>query len=248
MTHRDPHGIALRRCPELAAAAYGLASLHAPILRDGQPVVALPGYSRPLIRADDYLRLLEENILGRSRAAHLAAANGLVLEQRQPRRLRTHKRGFSLQPATPKCCDTDDRHPEAHEFRRVQAVSAPSKGNDQAVPTRPVHRKQQAAEKYEQRPEISQHRVADATRNWMWWKKRVPCGRSATGGSTRSASLAVSSGSDELPTALDNGQRSPRKLLKKVVARLLGRKPEPKTGHSLRDEVASRRLWLAYGG
>jgi len=26
-------------------------------------------------------------------------------------------------------------------------------------------------------------------------------------------------------TALDNGQRSPRKLLRKVVARLLGRKP-----------------------
>jgi hypothetical protein len=28
-----------------------------------------------------------------------------------------------------------------------------------------------------------------------------------------------------MPTALDNGQRSPRKLLRKVVARLLGRKP-----------------------
>jgi len=28
-----------------------------------------------------------------------------------------------------------------------------------------------------------------------------------------------------MPTALDNGRRSPRKLLKKVVARLLGRKP-----------------------
>jgi hypothetical protein len=28
-----------------------------------------------------------------------------------------------------------------------------------------------------------------------------------------------------LPTALDNGQRSPRKLLRAVVARLLGRKP-----------------------
>jgi hypothetical protein len=27
-----------------------------------------------------------------------------------------------------------------------------------------------------------------------------------------------------MPTALDTGQRSPRKLLKKVVARLLGRK------------------------
>ena len=28
-----------------------------------------------------------------------------------------------------------------------------------------------------------------------------------------------------LPTALDNGRRSPRKLLRAVVARLLGRKP-----------------------
>jgi hypothetical protein len=28
-----------------------------------------------------------------------------------------------------------------------------------------------------------------------------------------------------MPTALDNGQRSPRKLLRAVVARLLGRKP-----------------------
>jgi len=28
-----------------------------------------------------------------------------------------------------------------------------------------------------------------------------------------------------MPTALDNGQRSPRKLLKEFVARLLGRKP-----------------------
>jgi hypothetical protein len=35
VTHRDPHGIALRRYPELATAASGLASLHAPILRDG---------------------------------------------------------------------------------------------------------------------------------------------------------------------------------------------------------------------
>jgi hypothetical protein len=35
VTHRDPHGIALRRYPELTAATYGLASLHAPILRDG---------------------------------------------------------------------------------------------------------------------------------------------------------------------------------------------------------------------
>jgi hypothetical protein len=43
-------------------------------------------------------------------------------------------------------------------------MSAPSKGNDQAVPTRPVHGKQQAAEKYEQHAVISQHRVADATR------------------------------------------------------------------------------------
>jgi hypothetical protein len=30
----------------------------------------------------------------------------------------------------------------------VQAVSAPSKGKDQAIPTRPIHHKQQAAEKY----------------------------------------------------------------------------------------------------
>jgi hypothetical protein len=29
-----------------------------------------------------------------------------------------------------------------------------------------------------------------------------------------------------MPTALDNGIRSPRKLLRSVVARLLGRKPE----------------------
>src|SRR5262249_12928027 len=35
VTHRDPHGIALRRHPELAAAACSLASLHALILRDG---------------------------------------------------------------------------------------------------------------------------------------------------------------------------------------------------------------------
>jgi hypothetical protein len=28
-----------------------------------------------------------------------------------------------------------------------------------------------------------------------------------------------------MPSTLDNGQRSPRKLLKKVVALLLGRKP-----------------------
>ena len=28
-----------------------------------------------------------------------------------------------------------------------------------------------------------------------------------------------------VPTALDNGRRSPRKLLRAVVARLLGRKP-----------------------
>jgi len=28
-----------------------------------------------------------------------------------------------------------------------------------------------------------------------------------------------------MPTALDNGRRSPRKLLRAVVARLLGRKP-----------------------
>jgi hypothetical protein len=29
----------------------------------------------------------------------------------------------------------------------------------------------------------------------------------------------------KLPTALDNGQRSPRKLLRAAIARLLGRKP-----------------------
>jgi hypothetical protein len=28
-----------------------------------------------------------------------------------------------------------------------------------------------------------------------------------------------------MPTALDNGKRSPRKLLRAVIARLLGRKP-----------------------
>jgi len=28
-----------------------------------------------------------------------------------------------------------------------------------------------------------------------------------------------------MPTALDNGQRSPRKLLRAVIARLLGKKP-----------------------
>jgi len=28
-----------------------------------------------------------------------------------------------------------------------------------------------------------------------------------------------------MPSALDNGQRSPRKLLRAIVARLLGRKP-----------------------
>jgi hypothetical protein len=32
--------------------------------------------------------------------------------------------------------------------------------------------------------------------------------------------------SPEMPSALDNGQRSPRKLLRAVVARLLGRSPE----------------------
>jgi hypothetical protein len=32
-----------------------------------------------------------------------------------------------------------------------------------------------------------------------------------------------------MPTALDNGQRSPRKLLRAVIARLLGRKPYPRT-------------------
>ena len=48
----------------------------------------------------------------------------------------------------------------------MKAVSAPSKGKDQAIPTRPIHRKQQAAEKYEERAEISLHRVADATFNW----------------------------------------------------------------------------------
>jgi hypothetical protein len=72
----------------------------------------------------------------------------------------TKQRGLHLlSPATSKCCDTDDCHPEAHDLRPVQAMSAPSKGNNQAIPTRPVHRKQQAAEKYEQRAEISQHRV-----------------------------------------------------------------------------------------
>jgi hypothetical protein len=35
-----------------------------------------------------------------------------------------------------------------------------------------------------------------------------------------------------MPTALDNGWRSPRKLLRAVVARLLGRKPE-----------GGKRLW-----
>jgi hypothetical protein len=33
-------------------------------------------------------------------------------------------------------------------------------------------------------------------------------------------------GATGLPSALDNGQRSPRKLLRAVIARLLGRKPE----------------------
>ena len=58
-------------------------------------------------------------------------------------------RPFLPPSATPKCCNTDDRHPQAHDLGYVQAVSAPSKGKDQAIPTRPIHRKQQAAEKYE---------------------------------------------------------------------------------------------------
>ena len=32
-----------------------------------------------------------------------------------------------------------------------------------------------------------------------------------------------------MPTSLDNGRRSPRKLLGAVVARLLGRKPQART-------------------
>ena len=40
-----------------------------------------------------------------------------------------------------------------------------------------------------------------------------------------------------MPTALDNGQRSPKKLLRAVIARLLGRKPEPP---SLEAEETSR--------
>jgi hypothetical protein len=41
--------------------------------------------------------------------------------------------------------------------------------------------------------------------------------------SSRWTSTATHSLSAEMPTALDNGQRSPRKLLRNVVARLLGR-------------------------
>jgi hypothetical protein len=80
-----------------------------------------------------------------------------------PERGDRRPRPFVLPSTTPKCCNTDDRHPQAHDLRSVQAVSAPSKGKDQAIPTRPIHRKQEAAEKYEERTEISQHRVADAT-------------------------------------------------------------------------------------
>jgi hypothetical protein len=57
--------------------------------------------------------------------------------------------GGALPPASPKCCDTDDRHSQAQDLGHVQTVSASSKGKDQTVPPRPVHRKQQAAEKYE---------------------------------------------------------------------------------------------------
>jgi len=63
----------------------------------------------------------------------------------------------ALRPATPECGDTNDGHPEAHDLGRVQAVPASSKRKDQAVPMRPVHRKEQTAEEYEQRAEISQH-------------------------------------------------------------------------------------------
>jgi hypothetical protein len=41
---------------------------------------------------------------------------------------------------------------------------------------------------------------------------------------------AVACEDSPVPTALDNGRRSPRKLLRAVVARLLGRKPWNKGG------------------
>jgi len=44
-------------------------------------------------------------------------------------------------------------------------MPASSKRKDQAVPMRPVHRKEQAAEEHEQRAQISQHRVGNASCN-----------------------------------------------------------------------------------